>query len=418
MSLEVEFMDVETTEVPDSDRAQTLVATAAPATKALAEFDVVKASMAELALIISGTSYDIETREGEATARDLRSRCVKLRTGVEALYEERNKPMLAIQRGMRTVKAEIEAGIEPHEKKLDTAIKAKEARIAAEKARLAAIEMARIQGIRDRITDIAKLPAAAVKLDSAGIGEMITGLDSLATSGAPFDEFQEEAESLISTISAQLGEMRGDKALQEAEAVRLEAERSELLRLRQELADREAAAAKRLKDEADAAAAAARAAQAERDERQAQADADFMNRSQELKRQQDAFEAEKLAETERRRQQDLEAKAREDKIRADAQALEESLKPKPTPAPTPMPTPAPTPVPTVAPVVSTLSGKPGPWLRTDNLVYRVTDGVITDQIDVICASGSANIIARSRAADDLLVLLLKSSKTTFEEIPS
>lgn len=186
----------------------------------LAVFDPVKAALAELAVIIENTPYDINTTAGEAIARGLRTRCVKLRTGTAELYKERNGPLLELGREMRRVVAEIEAGIAPHETKLDQDINQKERIREEERMRKVAIEVARVQSIRDRITAVAGAPARAALMDSAGVFDLLAELRAL--DAASFEEFAEEFTTLSAAVESQLVNMLEASIAREEESARLE----------------------------------------------------------------------------------------------------------------------------------------------------------------------------------------------------
>jgi len=211
----------------------------------LAVFDPVKLALAELATVIGSTQYDINTGAGEKVARELRGQCVTLRTRTEALYKTRNAPLLEAQRQMRAVKAEIEAGIAPHEAKLDKAITDKEAAKEVERQARLAAEAARVDALRARITAVAALPAKAALLDSSGILDLIGPLQLLDASS--FEEFEDEFEGLAIDIESQLCQMMQAAAGREqqvkdlaAREAKLQAQREEDARiavLRQQIAD-------------------------------------------------------------------------------------------------------------------------------------------------------------------------------------
>lgn len=268
----------------------------------LAVFDPIKAATQALAFIIASTPYDINTGAGEAVARDLRSRCVKLRTSTANLYKERNTPLLELQNAMRKMVAEINAAVAPHEAVLDAAIQKKEHAKEAIRLQKLAIEEARIRALRAQITAVAGMPAQAALLDSEGIRALLCRLglldrNSFAEFAAEFDELHTQTHLQLTRMHGAAEERQAQAELNRLESLRLEEERTELARQAreskeelqaladaahiQELQRMEAARAQYQLDEAAA------------DRRQREAEAASARASQQLRNQHDAFEAER-----------------------------------------------------------------------------------------------------------------------------
>lgn len=331
---------------------------AAPKT-AIARFDPLRAGLAALKEKFTDYVPDLSTKAGEDVARAHRKELVTIRTSAAKIYEQLNAPLLDAQRQARAMRDEIAATAEKFELPIDAAIKAKELEREAEKKRKADAEAARVKAIRDRITNIASLPTLAVDLCSADIQAVISDLGNSVFSEERFGEFLDEAEELATTIGHKLSAMRDAAVEREAEALRLAAERAELERLRAEQIERdrvaaeqraadEAAAAAKLKKEQDELAAARAAFQAEQDAAAARAreadDAACRKRENDeaahrafLKKQQDAFEEERLAEFAR---QERESHALAEK-RAELDRKERELAAASTPEPVSVVEPAP-----------------------------------------------------------------------------
>jgi hypothetical protein len=361
----------------------------------VAVFDPVKAALAELSAIIEGTVYDINTASGEATAKDLRSKFVKLRTRTADLYAEYNAPLLEAGRRMRAVTAEIVAGIKPHETKLDTEIKAREKVREDERLRKVAIEEARIKALREKINAIAALPAQAVLLNAAGISAECERLTHLILDESSFAEFAEEAEGLRQYILAQLENLFKAAELREAET---EHNRIESLRLdaeRQRMQDEAAAAIAEAKKITDAAAESARllleSAAAERQrqeaenaERQHQADLAHSKQVADLKRQQDAFEEERRIA----RAEDAERAAT---LAAQRKVIEDQFaKMNPAPVVVADPVvvdekPAPAPV-DIAPAAIKLVAKPVLMMMPEEVAAAEARADVMQLIEVVCLS--------------------------------
>lgn len=99
-------------------------------------------------------TWDVETTVGEKAAREFRAKCVKLRTSADAVYETHNKPLLAAQRDARDLVKQIKAFVDPIEQAWGAKITAKEERKASEKAAREQAERERINTIRARIAVI------------------------------------------------------------------------------------------------------------------------------------------------------------------------------------------------------------------------------------------------------------------------
>lgn len=273
------------------------------AKSAVAKFDPLKAGLAAMEEKYKDYVPDLSTAAGEKIARANRKELVTLRSSAKEVYEELNKPLLEAQRQARALRDEIITKAEGYETPIDAAIKADEAKKAAEKKAREEAETARIAAIRQRITTLASIPVQAVGMDSATIDAVIDDLGNLDLSPDRFGEFVAEATVLVGEVASKLAVMRDAAVAQEAEAKRLADERAELDRLRREAAEREEADKKRRDTEAAAAAQALADQQADIDrqrrefaeERAKIAAADAAKEKLELKRQEDAFEAERQA---------------------------------------------------------------------------------------------------------------------------
>lgn len=171
-------------------------------------------------------TLDVNTKEGEERARELRRLCVSLRTSTKKTYEAWNKPILEAQRGARAVLEQVEAGIADSEKQVDDLIKAKEAAAAAEKARLQRLEEERIAAIGAKMDAFAAAVVAAVSMDAAAIDEKIRELQDLVITDAAdsFAEFADQAGVLRANAISQLLEMAKTKREQEQRQAELAAE--------------------------------------------------------------------------------------------------------------------------------------------------------------------------------------------------
>lgn len=195
---------------------------------AIARFDPVQKILDDLAKEIADTKFDINTTAGEKTARELRQKCISVRTGAKKLYEELNAPVLEVQRKWREKVKAIETAVTPLEDPLDKVIKAREAEREAEKQRKIQEEQDRIAALREKISAISKIPAAAVKMTIEQLQQQLLDLQSIVISDDTFGEFLDEAEVLRNETVTQVNDLLQSKQRDEAERARVAKESAEL----------------------------------------------------------------------------------------------------------------------------------------------------------------------------------------------
>lgn len=195
---------------------------------AIARFDPVQKILDDLAKEIADTKFDINTTAGKKTARELRQKCISVRTGAKKLYEELNAPVLEVQRKWREKVKAIETAVTPLEDPLDKVIKASEAEREAEKQRKIQEEQDRIAALREKISAISKIPAAAVKMTIEQLQQQLLDLQSIVISDDTFGEFLDEAEVLRNETVTQVNDLLQSKQRDEAERARIAKESAEL----------------------------------------------------------------------------------------------------------------------------------------------------------------------------------------------
>lgn len=312
----------------------------------LVSYSRTEAALAQLKHELAGVQFEVATVKGDQLARSARLRLVRLQTGLEAKRKELKAPALEfgqkIDEEAKRIKLEIETLKEPIDLQIvneeQRKERAREARIEAERQRVAAI-----RGRIDQFAAVARrvigLPAAEVE---AAI-KLVAGVSIDET----FAELKLEAEISRSEALVQLREMQIASQAQEAEVLRIAAERAELDRQRavqaeaesierqriaterERIAAEQAAEAQRLdaaraaQERADAEAKAARE-QADRDAANARAEAD--RKAQEARdAEQRRIDAERAELT--RQQDELRRRA------ADAMPRAEDVASKAAPAP-------------------------------------------------------------------------------------
>lgn len=320
---------------------------------ALATYSPVESGLQELEKRMSGVAYDLTTTKGDKMARADRAECVRLRTSADGIYEAWNKPMLALQRGMRDTRDGIKNRILAIEGPVDQQIKADEARrkaAQAERDRIEAEKRATIQAAINRITGFAM---DAVGESSAIIDGLRQQLVEMEVSLEVFGDRTGEAEQARQKVLAQLDSLYANTSLHEEQQAELARQRAELAtqqeearkaREQQEERDR-TAVLKREQEVAAERAEQVRVAQAEADriaaaqkaraDELAEREAAIARREQEAREQEQATAraaAEELAEkqriadeaaaAERKRLDDIAQAERNAKAKADYEAIE------------------------------------------------------------------------------------------------
>lgn len=255
----------------------------------IAEYSATEAALADLRTRFKDVAWDLTTTKGDKEARSARLELVTLRTGLEAERKRIKAPALAhcalIDAEAKRITDEIKALESP----IDALIKADEKRRADEKAERERIERERVDAIKQRMAAIRAVPMEMVGKTSGAIREALEELSAMAVDAALFEEFELQAQGDRHDAVRALTRMLDAVAAQEAEAVRLQAERENLARQQEEQRQREveAAAVRRqqeetdrlAREEADRKAAADRAAEQKRLDDQA---AELRRREEEL----------------------------------------------------------------------------------------------------------------------------------------
>ena len=221
---------------------------------ALAEFDAIKAGLAELsARYPADVVYDVSTTKGMSEAIAHRAAWRDPRILVEKYRKLAKAPVLTLGKDIDARAVWITEQLLVGETPADEQIKVEERRKDDEKQARINAEFGRVQAIHEAIAEI-HMRAMAVSTKSSGIiaAELemmrVVGFDPLA-----FQELIEQAKQAHASAIAKLEVAFKAKLYSEGEATKLAAERAELNELRAQQA------AQKAKD--DAAAAQARAAE-------------------------------------------------------------------------------------------------------------------------------------------------------------
>lgn len=192
--------------------------------------------------------YDITTKEGMATAKDLRSTFVKLRTRADKTKTEAKRPIDIAGKAILARFNAFRDAAEAEELKHAQAIDAETARREAEQAAKEAEQRAITEAIEARIAHIRGIPAMSASLDSAALALKVDELagKQIDPNLYPGAYLNDAVEALNETVD-KLREMHQMRLNHEAEQRRITTEREELAQLKaqqeaRDKADREAAA--------------------------------------------------------------------------------------------------------------------------------------------------------------------------------
>lgn len=214
--------------------------------------------------------YDIATTAGMELAKQWRAKCKAVRIDADKERENRKAPVLKIGRLLDSTYKEIEAAVLPLEDRFDRDIKEVEARKERERQEKIAAELARVQGIQERIQAIRDYATRASGIHSDRVADLSQELGEILT-GPDFAEFQQQAKDAKDAALLALHKIYDDRLAHEREAERVKAEREELNRLRELQAAREALERARIAEE-EAAAKARREAEEAQQRAQRQAE--------------------------------------------------------------------------------------------------------------------------------------------------
>lgn len=208
-------------------------------------------------------AYDVTTRDGMATAREVLRTFVKIRTAADKAKTEAKRPIDQAGKEILARYNLVKTAAETEEAKHAAAIEAEQARQAKIEADKLAAERTRIEAIENRIAQLRNLPAQMLNADSASIAATIESMSTMRLEPTHYDEHLPEALTVLNEAIDKLREHHDAALAREAEARRVAAERAELQRLREEQAaaeqrQREEAAARDRQMQAERAAAAER----------------------------------------------------------------------------------------------------------------------------------------------------------------
>lgn len=218
-------------------------------TNAVAEFDRVAAGLAALQSKYKGVVYDVATTKGMAEAKEARREVREPRLEVERIRKAAKAPILALGKKLDSEAARITKELLAIEEPLDLQVKTEEARKEAERQAKIEAELKRVQTLQERVAELRGCPNLSPTSGSVLISDHIQDLEEIVIDDG-FQEFRQQAEDAKAAGLLRLRDLHAAAVAHEAEQARIKAEREELIRLRAEQAEREAAERARLAEEA------------------------------------------------------------------------------------------------------------------------------------------------------------------------
>lgn len=237
-------------------------------TMAVTAINKVEAGLAALREQYAGVVFGVDTTEGMEAAKEARRAVREPRLDVERIRKAAKAPLLALGKRLDSEAARITAELEKIEDPIHLQIKHEEDRKEAEKQARIAAELARVAAIQERIEELRGCQTLTPTSGSKLISEHISDLERIPVDDS-FAEFRPRAEDAKVAGLARLTALLATALAFEAEQDRIRLERAELARLRAEQAERDRLAREeQARKDAEAAAERARleaVAKAERD---------------------------------------------------------------------------------------------------------------------------------------------------------
>ncbi|MBE0435968.1 MAG: hypothetical protein IBX56_09215 [Methylomicrobium sp.] len=257
-------------------------------------------ALADLSARYGDVVFTVTTPAGMKQAKEARAEIKGYRVDLEktrvAIKADALEQCRLIDAEAKRIKDALESLEGPINQQIKTEEKRKEQeRIAAEKA-----EMARVQRIQQSIIDLRNKPAALTGKPSAEIRAELASVTALEITEDRYAEFIDHAQAAKNETVTALGRLAED-------AERLEAERAELARLREEAEARAKEEAARKEEEQRLA-----------DEQRAKEQAELQKERERLAKERAEHEAKVRAEAEQRAREEAERKAEQERIEEDA----------------------------------------------------------------------------------------------------
>lgn len=193
----------------------------------IVEYNPTAAALAELKQRIGQKVYDVTSKAGMTVALADRREVRTIRVNLERIRKELKEPALRRCQQIDGEARVLTAQLEAIESVPDTAIKAEEVRIAAEKAEAERAELARVEQIHEAIRSLETLPMTAIGKAADEIAAMVSRL-AVNYRDYKFDEFAPMARVAYDATVAKLEQMRKDAVAAAEEQAKIDAEREKV----------------------------------------------------------------------------------------------------------------------------------------------------------------------------------------------
>lgn len=189
--------------------------------KPIAEYNPIRAAIAELATKYNGIVFDVSSTKGMDAAKAARAEVREPRYNVEKIRKLLKEPALAFAKRIDDEAKEYTASLLAIETPIDEVIKAEELRKATEKAERERIQAELDAEIQTRIGEIGLVLVAAAGKPSEAVAATINDLANIQITETDYGDRAGEAEVLRRRALVTLNEMLGAVEAQEAEQKRL-----------------------------------------------------------------------------------------------------------------------------------------------------------------------------------------------------
>jgi hypothetical protein len=197
----------------------TALVTLDPENYAAAVYEPFKARLETAIANAKGVTYNIQTKEGMALAKEHRAVLRAIRIDADKERAARKAPITAIGKLLESKYTEIEAAVTPHEDKFNADIKAEEERIETEKAAKLKAEEEAKAAIQNKIDAIKNKPLEVMNKTVEDIETAIAELSPLIPTPTEYGERFIEAEfALKATLDTLQNILNGKKAQEQLEA--------------------------------------------------------------------------------------------------------------------------------------------------------------------------------------------------------
>jgi hypothetical protein len=207
-----------------TDLASQELVTLNPEAYATAVYEPFASRLKAAIALTDGVIYDVKTKEGMAVAKEHRALFRAIRIEGDKERAARKAPILAIGKLLESKYTALEAEIVPIEQRIDTEIKAEEARIEEEKAAKIRAEQEALAAIQNKIDAIKNKPLELLNATVLDIEMAINDLQATEPTTEAFGERNVEAEFAIKATIASLHTMADGKRAQAQLAAQIAAE--------------------------------------------------------------------------------------------------------------------------------------------------------------------------------------------------